>query len=116
MHAGTDRMMNLIMKAAANLTSARQAPRYQYDITTSRRQQKILLSTAYTILSLREQLVRGQSLISRAPRSVSVGCFPKLSVGLELSAPLLWGGTSWGIADIGVVNKELSLQQNPRVL
>ena len=47
-------------------------PGYQRDITTSRRQQKILLSTVCTILSLREQLLRGQSLISRAPRSVSL--------------------------------------------
>ena len=45
---------------------------YQRDITTPRRQQKILLSTVCTILSLREQLLRGQELISRAPRSVSM--------------------------------------------
>ena len=65
-------------------------PGYQRDITTSRRQQKILLSTAYTILSLWEQLLRMQALISREPRSVSVMSRWYLGPGREWGLPSLY--------------------------
>ena len=76
------------MHASSPHPGHRPSPGCQHDIPTLRRQRKILLSTACTILSLRQQLLHAQALISIAPRSVSVGCYPKLSVILEPSAPL----------------------------